>query len=509
VTSSIDGLVSGLSTSTMINSLMQVEAAPQTRLKSKVSTAEKVVASYQSVNSKVATMQTAADTLSQLSTWRSVKPAASSTSVTATATGGTDTTTGAVEFSVKSLAKAQAATIRVNTTTTPDGSTPPKQIPADIVDSSVNSITITVGSRVQQLADDGVSPAVDDNGDPVYTDTVVGKDVVIDISKDRSAKGIAAAINAATGTSGVKASLVKVSENESVLQFNGTKTGVANSFTIAGLGAAASTDTKGIVTTTRTSDAKITVGDPAAGGYSLKSNTNTFTGLMAGVSVTVSKLEDNVTLSSVSDVSSIAAKFQALVDAANATLTEIKGQTAYNAQTKVGSPLTGDFSVRQMTSAILGTISQGMAFRKEGAPAAPDPKTSTAQQIADDKAANVVSFGSLSKLGVALDSTGQLTFNAAKFTAAYNADPDAIREAGTAFADNFEALAKTQSTNVTSSITGRKNVIDSMNIQIDNWDARLAAKREALQKTYATLETSLSKLQSQSTWLSGQIASLG
>ena len=62
----VDGLVSGMSTSTMISQLMQIEAAPQTRLKTKVSDAQSVVTAYQSVNTKISALKTAADSLGQL-----------------------------------------------------------------------------------------------------------------------------------------------------------------------------------------------------------------------------------------------------------------------------------------------------------------------------------------------------------------------------------------------------------------------------------------------------------
>jgi flagellar hook-associated protein 2 len=485
----------------MISSLMQVEAAPQTRLKAKVSAAQSVVSAYQSVNSKVASLQTAADSLSQLSTWRAVKPTSSSTSVTTTSTGGTDTATGAVKFSVNALATAQAGTMRVNTATVTNAEG--KQVAADILPPETTELKIRTGVWVQAVDGQG-NPQVDGNGDPVWASQ--GKEVTVPIT-DRTAKGVSAAINGAGA--GVKATLVKIGETESVLQLNGMRTGADNAFQIIGLDAAASSDGKGVITTTEAANAKITVGDPDNGGFSLVSTTNTFTGLMPGVSVTVSKMENDVTITSVSDAAGIAAKFQALVDAANATLTEIGAQTAYNPETKKGSPLTGDFSVRQMSSAILSTISQGLSFRREGAPPAPTGADATPQALADDRAANVVNFGALSQLGVALDSTGKLTFKADQFIAKYNSDPDAVQAAGIAFADNFEALAKTQTANVTSAVTGRKTLIDSMNFQIDDWDVRLAAKREALQKTYSGLETALSKLNSQSSWLSGQIASLG
>jgi flagellar hook-associated protein 2 len=303
-----------------------------------------------------------------------------------------------------------------------------------------------------------------------------GVTVSVDVSADKSAKGIASAINASGA--GVKASLVKVSETESVMQLNGTKTGVANSFTVAGLDNASS-DLNGLVQTVDASDATIVVGDLGHGGYSIDSSTNTFTGLMAGVTMTVSKLEDGITLSSDSDVSGIAAKFKALVDAANASLTEVSNQTAYDSSTKVASPLTGDFMVRQLSQSILGAVSGGQA-----------------------------GIGSLSKIGIQLDKTGKLSFESSKFTAAYEADPDSIKAAGIALGDTFEALAGKQSSNVKTAITSRNSVIDSMNLQIGNWDVRLVAKQASLQKTYTGLETALGKLKNQSTWLSGQISSL-
>jgi flagellar hook-associated protein 2 len=457
----VDGLISGMDTTTIIASMMQIEAAPQKALKTKVSTAQTVVASYQSVNSKLAALKAAGDDLGQLSTWRAIKPTSSSAAVTATAIGGLDAVTGSITFDVKSLARIQSSTMRVGTTSTVTAA-----VPADPMDPS------SVATPAKTVYEDLNVP------DTISISVGGGTPVDVDVHLDKSAKGIAAAINAA-GV-GVKASLVKISPTESVLQFNGTKTGVDNAFTVTGM-ESASSDGNGLVTAdaTKATDATIRVGDPLNGGYDLTSNTNTFTGLMPGVTLTATKVEDGITVSSAPDVSGMAAKFQALVDAANASLTEVANQTAYDPATKIGSPLTGDFMVRQMGQSILSAVSQGQA-----------------------------GIGSLSKVGVQLDKSGKLTFDAEKFTAAYNADPDSIKAAGIAFGDTFEALATKQVANVTSSITGRNNLIGSMNEQIDNWDVRLAAKKLSLSKTYSDLETALGKLKNQSTWLSGQISSL-
>ncbi len=447
----------------MISSLMQVEAAPQNRLKSKVTTAQTAVASYQSVNAALTSLKGAADTLGQLSTWRAIKSTSSSSSVTATALTGTNGAAGTTVFNVKSLAKNQITTAKVPTT-------------GDI---SSGSIQITTG------------PLDGSTNDKVNT---------ITLGDDKSAKGVAAAINSAG--IGLKATVVSTGGANDILQISGAKTGSSNAFRIdSGLDGVASPLTN--VATASNAQLDIGGGDDNAanGGYSVTSETNTFSKLIPGVSITVSKLENDVTVSSEQDVSGIASKIQALVDAANGTLSEISKQTAYDAATKKGSPLTGDFSVRNISQSLLSKISIGLTYNNPAydktQPSDPTTKTNL-EKIST----------SLSKFGVALDRSGRLTFDSAKFSTAYNENPTQIQAAGIEFADQMEKYAGDQTTNITSVITGRKNEIDGLNTQISNWDIRLAAKRTALQKQYSDLETSLGKLKNQSTWLAGQLSGL-
>ena len=465
--SSVDGLVSGLSTSSVINQLMQVEAAPQTRLKTKVSSAQTVVSSYQSVNSKVSAFKTAADTLGQLSTWRAIKATSSSATVTATAVTGTNTAAGTTTFNVEALAKSQITTAKVAPTGNVTGG---------------DTVTVTIGPA------DVVDP---DTGVTLTDNSANRVDHTITLT-DKTAKGVADAINA-KGI-GVKANVVTTGGAENILQFSSTKTGTDFAFAISGFDPA----------TTKVQDAQNALlkigGGEENGGYNVTSSTNTFTGLLTGVTVTVSKEEDNVTIEAAADVSGIADKFKALDDAANATLAEIKTQTAYNASTNKGSPLTGDFSVRNMAQSILSMVSQGLSYddptwvKPQNDPAAVAPK---------------IDFGSLAQMGIQLDSSGALTFDKDTFVAKYNADPSYYQQAGTAFANQAEKLADTQTTSLKSVITGRNDEISAFNTQISDWDVRLAGKRMALQKQYAGLEVALGKLKNQSNWLSGQLAGLG
>lgn len=472
--SSVDGLVSGLSTSTMITQIMQVEAAPQKKLKTKVETAQTAVTAYQTINAKLKAARSAADTIGRLDPWRTMKATSSSESVTATPLNNLAGMAGSLTFNVKSVAKPQSTVLRVDTAA------------EDVLPSS---FTVNLGKYDENgvLAVDS-SKTVELTGDPAPKPTP---------------ENIAAAINKAD--IGIRATVVKTNGDEGVLQFTGTKAGTENGFEIpefAGLGlpdpdTGIPTDPK----TSRGTDAVILVNpDSPETSYEVKSQSNTFNGLMPGVSLTVTKPEDGVTVDATADVEAITAKFQAFVEATNEALKEIKTQTAYDPETRKGSPLTGDFTIRQMTQAVLGEISAGLTSKKSL-----------------DKDGKVVTeefdFGtagpSLSRLGIKLSGDGLLEFNASAFKTSYAEDPAKTQEAGMVFGGNFKILTGKQTNSVTDVITGRKNEIESLNGQIGNWDVRLLARREALQRQYAALETALGKLNNQSSWLSGQLAGLG
>ncbi|BBH64948.1 hypothetical protein ACTI_16330 [Actinoplanes sp. OR16] len=463
-------MVSGMQTTSMINSLMKVEAAPQTKLKTKVETAETAITSYQSVNAKLKAVKSAAEGLARLETWRSMKATSTSDAVTATASGGVGGMSGSLTFDVRSVARAQTSVLKVDTAS----------------EGFPTSFTIQSGSW-----SDPDNDANTDN-DTFSADGTAAK--TINVGSPPTAEKVAAAVNSAD--IGIRAYVVKTGANAGALQFTGSKSGAANGFDIQGL-----TDqfnAQESVKTTSSRDAKLVVNPGTNTEYAVTSSTNTFADVMPGVTLNASKIENGVTVSATNDMSAVTAKIQAYVDAANEAFNEIKTQTAFDIDTKKGSPLTGDFTVRQMNQSMLSMISGGLTYQKNIYDA--DGKVTSTTDVA---------FGSLSQLGIELDRSGTLTFTASKFEEAYQKDPSAIQGGAIGFANQVKALATKQSNSVTDVITGRKNEIDSLNGQIENWDVRLAGRRLALQKQYAGLETALGKLQNQSSWLSGQLAGLG
>ena len=75
-------------------------------------------------------------------------------------------------------------------------------------------------------------------------------------------------------------------------------------------------------------------------------------------------------------------------------------------------------------------------------------------------------------------------------------------------ADAAKTASDPYSGTLTMKIQGEQSVVKSLNDQITDWDSRLADRRSTLEKTYANLEVQLSQLQSQSSWLTGQLSSL-
>jgi flagellar hook-associated protein 2 len=436
--SSVDGLVSGLSTSDLINQLMQVESIPKQKLQAKVSQHQLTQSSLQQVNTKLKSLFTASEALTKPDTYGLTKATSSSDAVTASASGGA--ATGQLTFEVKTLARAHVVTAAFAAATTP------------AVDMAAGlSISINGGAAV------GITVAADKN----------------------TPQGVAEAINAA-GLN-VKAAAVDTGSGI-VLQLTSTKTGTANQFTVNGL-------TSTPQTATDAADASLRVGGTNPGAYTVTSGSNTFSNLMSGVTLTVSKLAPEVTVSVNKDVDGLAGKVQAMVDAANNALADISLKT--NTSTTSTAPLKGNALVRQTASDILSAVASGVATTVAG----------------------VTSYQTFAAAGVQLDKSGRLTFNRDTFVAAYNKDP-----AGTqtlvqdGVAKNLTTVADGASDTTTGSIT---QILASgvtyetrLKAEIDNWDKRLELRKTALQKQFTGLEVALGKMKNQSSWLSGQLAGL-
>lgn len=432
---SVSGLVSGLDTSSLISQLMQIEAQAQTALKSRLSVEQTTLSSLQGLNSAFSSLATSAGDLAKSTAWNPVAVTSSSPDVVATA--GPNAVTGPVTLTVNAVA--QSHQVSFNTT-------------------ALMTDTVATGPTVHLAFADGTSE-----------DLATG---------DGSLSSVISALNA-SGT-GVKASTVQLSDGTYRLQVTSTATGANKVFTMTN--ADGSAVLGGSTVVTQGQDASITVGPDT-----LTSATNTFSGLVNGLTITLKNgATGSVTLDATQDVSAMSAKVKALVDSVNAALTKIDTLSGYDATTKVAGPLQGDAGIAGVRNSLLDSV-----YPSDGT--------------------------SLASVGIQLDRYGKLVFDQSAFEQAYAADPAGVAAKFTSgttpgFAARVQTAAQSASDpisgTITASITGSNSEIKDLQDSIADWDTRLALKQESLQRQFTALETALSQMNSQSNWLSGQLGSL-
>ena len=225
---------------------------------------------------------------------------------------------------------------------------------------------------------------------------------------DGSLASVVSAIN--TAKAGVTATAVQVGEGAFRLQLGSTATGAKSALSLP---TGALTGLGGFTTLTQGKDATITVGE-GPGAYSVSSSTNTVTGLMPGVTLTLAKAgTDPVTVGVAADSSGLADKVEKMVKAVNDAISFVKDQSAYDSEKKTGGALLGDGLSARLQQKLRTEISRAV--------------TSS-------------SLGSAGKAGITLERDGSVKFDRTKFTEAYDADPEALaslfKQAGTASAES-------------------------------------------------------------------------
>ena len=433
----ISGLGSGMDTAALVDQFMQIEAAGQTRLKSRLTSEKSVLSVLQGLNTKVAALATRAADLLKPGALASVTATSSEAKVAVTASG----TTTPGSFAVR--VDRTAASHRL-------------EHAAAVGTSTAGTVPTTV--RVDRL--DGSTP--------------------LDLSTDGTLGGLVSAINDPANATGLRATAVRVGTDQFRLVVESATTGAAGDFTLTS--AADGSAVLGGSTVRQGRDAQITVGDSIVA----TSASNTFTDLVPGATVTLAPdaavgLTSQVVLAR--DPATTTSAVKGLVDAVNAVLADLDTQTKTSSTGR--GPLAGDSGVRAVRDQLLSSV-----FPGDGT--------------------------SLADLGIQTDRTGRLVLNEATFRKAYDADPAAVQgrltAPGTGFLDRVRSASVAASDRVdgtlTAAITGRNSTIARLDDGIAAWDLRLELRRTALTRQFTALETALSQMNSQSSWLSGQISSL-
>ncbi|MHA7222577.1 flagellar filament capping protein FliD [Arthrobacter sp. RHLT1-20] len=308
---SIDGLSSGLDTTSLINSLMTIEAAPQNLLKSRAAAVQTRISALQGLNSSLADLSTRATKLTQPKALDLY--AATSSSAKVTTTVGAGAGAGSLDFTVSKLASPQVS------------------VTQKMLTWPYTTVTITSGG-----------------GQPVTVTPATS-----------SMDDVVTALNSAGA--GVTANKVNVGGGEFRLQFTSTATGAAAAFTINDPdGTVGRTD----ITTAQDAEVKLWAGTAAE--QNITSATNKFEGLLSGVSLTVSEVSATpVRVTVAKDNAQITKAASDLMSSVSGVLAQISTKSTVVASTDAsGNPImsggifTGDSTVRNVNGSIIAAASQ-------------------------------------------------------------------------------------------------------------------------------------------------------
>jgi flagellar hook-associated protein 2 len=478
------GIGSGLDVKSIITSLMAVESQPLTLLQQKASSVQTEISAVGQIQSLTSTLSDKAHALSSSTLWtQTTSSSADTTAVTADTSNGT---AAAGDYSVSVQQMAQGQTV---TSSAAAGST-----------LSAGTITIQLGSYVS----DGATPP------NVTFQAASSGPVSIPISASKtSLSAIRDEIN--SYNAGVQASII-TDANGSRLSLRSTNTGAANGFQITttetaddgnpatGLSALNFDGSTGATNSQMGLNQSALNAKATVNGISIESASNKLSNISDGLSLTLLRKTDtpvDVTVST--DTASMQKAITDFVSAYSSLQSYISLQTKYDASTAVAAgtsrqdgPLQGDPSIVGFQNQLRAVVTT----------------TSTTSSM----------FSRLSDIGIAVQKDGTLSIaNQNKLTSALS-HPDELSKLFTTYgttsentgiAQRFASLAdKANATDgsLFSRTAGLKGELSRNQQQQDDMQTHLDATQARLTAQYQALDTTMSKMNALSSYVSQQVA---
>ena len=474
------GLASGVNTSDIVTKLMAVERVPVDNLNKDKDAETNRLKAYGALNTLLNDLKTSASAMSLTSQVRTTKANLSSTSAfTATSNNAF---TGSYSVSVTQLAQVQ------------------KDISS--VGYASNSTSIFGTGTV----------------------TVNGKAISID-STNNSLQGLMSAINAVTGTTGVSASIINDGSTSTPYRLVLTGKDASTSFTVTsnlqdGLGTAIPLTTTTVQTAQQ---ANLTID-----GVAVVGNSNTITSAISGVTLnlnatssisnpgppiqyTATKMDIVADTSTLKDnISTFVNNYNKVMDWISAgyakdipaigTTTSSTTSTTSSTTTATDTPTDAQYSQLLRGDVTVNTIKRGL------------------QSVLTDAVNSSGSLHILSDIGISTNKDGTLNLNNSKLDTALQNNFDGIGKllAGENSVDGTMKKLNSYLVNVTSTTAGMyAEKRDRYTSKVNDLDNQISQKTALLDKTEATLkarftamETLVSSLNSQSSFLTQWISSL-
>jgi flagellar hook-associated protein 2 len=225
-------------------------------------------------------------------------------------------------------------------------------------------------------------------------------------------------------------------------------------------------------------------------GYEIHSDTNTVSGAIEGVTLTLkapTAQGSTVSLAVDRDDAAIQAAAKKFVDSYNSLASTIKSLSRYDVSTGAAGTLLGDAMLRNIESQVRSVVSSPVAGVSGN-------------------------YTTLASLGITTQADGTLKLDSDRFNAALDANPGAVSDIFTSNTGVAVRLADlmTSKTSSTGELTVRSdNVVDSLEDLKDQQDM-LNARMEVIQKRYLqqfnALDTLLARLNTTASALDGWLA---
>ncbi len=307
-------------------------------------------------------------------------------------------------------------------------------------------------------------------------------------SSNNTLAGIRDAINASSSTSGVQATII-TSGTSARLALTSTATGAANTITVASSGGGlAQLEYTGAVTANWTVNQQAQDASLNIAGVTISSASNTVTGAIDGVTLNLVSAKPGVTnnLSIATDQNTVIANVRKFVNGYNAMRKSLDSLSYYDAASRQAGPLLGD--------PLMGGISDQM-------------RRLSLNQVSGLSGV----YTSLAAIGVTSDTSGQMSIDQTKLTAALTADSSAVARlfgSTNGIATRLDSVLTAQLSR-SGGIAARDSslAVDQKNIaarQVTH-EERMAIIQQRYLTQFTALDTLMSQLKQTSTFLTQQL----
>lgn len=344
------------------------------------------------------------------------------------------------------------------------------------------SVQVTTLASAQSLASDAFASADAPIGSGTWRVTVDGRETAIEVGSGvDTLRDLRDAIN--SRSTGVQAVLVRDGEAQRLLLTSRTS-GASGTMNITVDGTLdARLASAGMNETAAARDAAFSVN-----GLALTASSNQVIGVIPGVTLTLNNVTEGAASANVAvsrDETAIRNTLNGLVAAYNAVQDRLRATATYNAETGQGGPLLGDAAVRTLQARLGGVFSQALP-----------------------EAGN----GSLLELGFSVGVDGRATLDTTRLASTLADDQAGAQARISAFANMLEARLRDYAggTGILQAridgLTGRLAEIADQRLALDD---RMARVEQRLRAQFAALDGLIAQFQSTSTFLAGQLASIG